>query len=915
MHFRIFDVWLILLVSSLPSITVAEIPKAISVSPLGVAPGQSTVVAVSGQNLASATELWTNLSADIHRVGTSVDQVREIESVFGDGKTPPPDTIITEAEAFVRGMVAKNGPFILNGNFTPNYAEWEFDVAESTRFVLELNFASGESRPVKLFLNGELLTDNAAAGKTGGFADSDTKWLVECVLQLRKGVNTVRIERSGGMPHFDKLALVPTEHPATKFFSVIPSDRLAPFEVDIPQDSPVGIYGLRVATPEGISNLLLFMVDDLSTVNEMRSQTTDGHSQIIELPIAVEGYCDVGCVDQYQFHAEAGEAVSIEVVAARLGSKLDPAIRLLNADGRELAFVDDSPGLAGDCCLRHRFENAGDYMIAIEDALMGGASGHRYRMRVGDFPLISSSVPAAVQNGVATSLTFAGSAADGLPALDISQARTDSPSLRVSTSFPGKVGSGFSEVTVSDTPQYVIDATSRNTVSIPGGVSGILQRPGESHTCQIDVRKGDRIQIRDASRSRGIPTVLTMAVRDGTGRTLAQIRKASLDGQELNWSAPADGTYELAFSDLTERGGPEFGYHVELSQQNPDFLLTVEQDSAILPQNGYTLLKIIAVRKGYNGQISLTVDGLGENVRLVNDTIAEKAKETRLKIYLPADFQPGQTRSIKVIGSATINEHDVQRTASSLAAIKKEFPQTPFPPTELSSLIVASVGPAIPDFFALSLDNNAILFPRFVGEVYFTVRVKDRVKGFKDPVNIRIEGLPGGFSAGGGEQPVSRSDNNEYRFQLNGPTSLDRADIPIRIVGEASYKGQTKEVELTNQQLKVIDPLLLSVEADGPVTAGSRRKLRILARRFVPRAGGDKKQIDLEFSSIPTGVSLPARAVIDAGKSETTVELTVGPDVNVSTLSRIEVTARTIVADNEVSATASVLSQSVKEER
>jgi hypothetical protein len=893
----------LLLILMFPAVGVAELPKAISVTPMAVAPGQTATIAVNGLNLAGATELWTNLEADVRRVEAAGDQVREIASAFGAGQ-PPPGTIITEAEAFARGKIGKSGPFVLNGNFSPNYAEWDFELSIPGRFVLELNFASGESRPVKLFLNGELLTDHAAAGKTGGFADSNAKWMVECVLELRKGVNTVRLERPGGMPHFDKLALVPTDLPTTRFANVTPTDRIAPFEITVPKNSPIGIRGLRVATREGISNLLLFMVDDLPTVKEVRGSNSNGQAQAVELPVAIEGYCDVGFADRYRFHAKAGEAVSIEVVAARMGSSLDPVLRLFDGEGRELAFVDDSAGLAGDCCLRHRFEAAGDYVVAIEDSLMGGASGHRYRLRIGDFPLVSTTTPAALQEGVETSLKFTGLATDGVLPLKVADPRAGA--LLVSAPFPGKIGSGFCEVVVTNSPQVVAGVGTPVTVPVPGGVSGVLSRRGERHFCRLDVKKGDRIRIRDASRSKGVPAVLAIAVRGENDRTLAEIRKAGVAGRELIWSAPADGQFELLIADLTGRGGPEFGYHVELTHERPDFQLRVEQDSTILPQNGYALLKVVADRKKYNGPISLAVSGLGDEVRLLNATIPEKAKETRLKIYLPKDFQPGQTRPIEVTGTATIDERTIHRKASTLAALRKAHPLTPFPPSHLDGLIAATVGSEIPDFFALSLDNDAVLFPRLVGEVYFTVRVKDRAKGFKDPVNIRIEGLPPGFSAGGGEQAVSRSENNEYRFQLNGPKDISLGNKPVRIVGEASFKGQTKEVELVQIPLKIIEPLLLSVVADGPLTPGSRRTLKIQAQRFVPRAGGDKKQIDVEFSSIPAGVSLPKRVVIPAGKSETTVELSIDPSANVATLKSILVTARTVVAGSEVAATAAI---------
>lgn len=886
----------------------ADLPKAISVSPMAVAPGESTIVSVNGLNLTDATELWTDLPASINRIDASSEQTRTIQSAFSEGKTLPRGTIVREAEDFDRGQYRKSGSFILNGNFKPNHAEWDFEIDAAGRFILEFKFAAGASRPVKLFLNGRLLTQRAAAGTTGGFGESDSNWLAECVVALRQGRNTIRIELTGGTPHFDQLALVPTELPATRFSSVTPTDRIAPFEISVPQDSPVGIRGLRVATREGISNMLLFMVDDLPTVTEIRGQNSNGQSQLLEWPIAVEGYCDPGLADQYRFRAEAGQELSIEVVAARLGSRLDPVLRLQQADGTELAFIDDTAGLAGDCSLRYHFEETGEYVVAIEDALMSGTSAHRYRMRIGDFPLITTAIPAVAERGATTALTFAGHAVNGLARLPLT---ADGTRSFVSTTFPDGIGSGFTEVTLSDAPQTVLTAGTVTKVTLPCGVSGILKQQSERHACRLALNKGDRIRIRDASRSRGVPAVLAMWITDETGRQLAEVRRAGVSGQELIWTAPSNGQFELNLEDLTGRGGPEFGYHVEVSQAIPDFRLRVEQDSTILPQNGYSLLKVIADRKGYNGPIHLSVGGLGDDVRLRNNTIPEKAKETRLKVYLPETLQPGQTRPIEVVGTATIDDVVVRRKASTLPALRKSHPTTPFPPVRLDGLIAASVGPEIPDFFAMRVDDDTVLFPRFVGEVYFTVRVKDRTNGFKDPVNIRVEGLPDGFNASGGERPVSRSDNNEYRFQLRGPTALELGVRPLRIVAEASFKGQTKEVELADVPLKIIDPLLVAISTDGPITSGSRRKVTVRARRFVPRAGGDKKAIDVEFSTIPVGVSLPQRVTIAAGKDETTTEIAVNEDVDLTDLQPIAVTARTVVGGNSsVAVTSLPLSQS-----
>ncbi|MBM80456.1 MAG: hypothetical protein CMJ78_07675, partial [Planctomycetaceae bacterium] len=493
--------------------------------------------------------------------------------------------------------------------------------------------------------------------------------------------------------------------------------------------------------------------------------------------------------------------------------------------------------------------------------------------------------------------SFAGKAVDGLPSIK-KMASSDSKSLQVSAAFPGKVGSGFTEVAVRRKPQYVLTATSSPVISTRAGLSGVFRKPGEVHSCKIATTRGRRLRIRDVSRSKGAPALIAMLVQNDVGRELASLRRGGTVGSELLWTVKGDGEFTLLLSELNGRGGSEFAYHVEIEEVTPGFELTAELDSSILPQNGYALLKVTAKRNQYNGPIALNVVGLGD-VELRNQVIAEKKNDTRLKIYVPAKMQPGQTRGVEVIGTATVDGQRVERRASTLAANRKQIPQTPFPPSDLNGLIAASIGPEIPDFFGLSLDGGRMYFPRLVGEVYFTVRVKDRANGFKSPVNIRIEDLPPGFSAGGGESPVSRSENNEYRFLLRGPTNLNAQTATVRIVAEASFKGQTKEFELEKVQLAVIDPLQIKAEFVGPLKPGSRGQLKLIARRFVPRAGGDKKEINVQLEALQQYFKVPSTVTIPAGKSETSVEVVVGEKLPSKT---VVITAQTIVGGEEVKA-------------
>lgn len=891
------------------SALLAAPPKAIRVEPLGVAPGATSEITIHGTDLANTTGLLSSLIAVNPQTSLELrhqtdEQTGPAESMLAAG-TRSAGAIIVEAEDYSRGKYRRAGIFILNGDFLPNYAEYDIEVAAAGSYQLELNYAAGASRPVKLFLNGQLLTDEAAAGVTGGFGDGDSKWMVEGIVALRNGKNVLRLERPGGTPHFDKVGLVPTDRPVTQFSSHKASDRVAPLRAFIGKSCPVGIYAVRVATAEGISNPLLFMVDDLPTLKGLRDTHSMASAQPVELPVAIDGVTESGQSDYFQFSGTAGDWISVEAVATRLGTKLDPVVRVLNQAGRELAFADDSPSLAGDCRLRIQLPETGMYFVAIEDSSLGGSSAHQYRLRIGDFPLLTGTVPLARGQAQPATIQPVGAGvqfqnADQRLRWSAGWTATIPVSLRRDDSG----GSGFTRIVASELRQFGHSGQQAITSAvIPGGLSGVLNEDQSVHRFRFAAKKGDRLVLSDRSRELGAATMLGLAIRSESGKLIGENRRAGTAGGTLNVQIPGDGMYDAEISDITRRSGSEFVYYAELRRSVPDFELTLESASVILPQNGYAIVKVTAGRKGYNGPIKLSVRGRDGALTVSNEVILEKKKDTRLKVYLPPDMQPGQTLSLQIIGTAealesAAAEEPVQRIASTLAVLRKVMPQTPHPPSELQYQLAAVVGPAIPDFFALSLDEGAVFFPRHVGEVYFTVRVKDRTKGFKAPVLLRVEGLPDGFRASGGERAVSRSDENEYRFQLNGPSEMDPGVSEFRIIGEASFKGQTKEVTLAKLPLRIIEPLIITAQATGKIRGG-KQQINVKARRFVPRAGGDMKAITLKLHDAPAGFKLSKAGMIPAAKKEATLELQVAADVKPGSYQLI-LQAATQVAGHDV---------------
>jgi hypothetical protein len=98
-------------------------------------------------------------------------------------------------------------------------------------------------------------------------------------------------------------------------------------------------------------------------------------------------------------------------------------------------------------------------------------------------------------------------------------------------------------------------------------------------------------------------------------------------------------------------------------------------------------VKVTAVRREFDGPITLSLRGAESGFVLTNNIIAAKTNATQLQVILPQELKPGQFTNLSIIGQAQIGEASFSATASTLPALRKLFPQMPYPPAELDGLI------------------------------------------------------------------------------------------------------------------------------------------------------------------------------------------------------------------------------------
>ena len=467
----------------------------------------------------------------------------------------------------------------------------------------------------------------------------------------------------------------------------------ADFQVTLPKDTPVGIGAVRLATTNGISSLQFFMIDDLPTVTDNSSNKTIATAQELKCPTAVDGACDELAFDYYKFRATRGQRISVEVVANRLASPLDPVVRLLDAKAKELVYCDDDPALGPDARFTYTIPTSGSYFIEIRDLAYQGGSKYRYRLRVGDFPLANFTFPFGASPGAKAKVTFGGPAVEGVrPKVARVPVEPSAKRVHLEVKRTGNKGSAFVSLVNSPLPE-LIEAEPNDRpevatkVSVPVAINGRFARPRDRDFFEFDVQKDQRLLFSGKTRSLNSPCDLFMRLYKADGTLAGEANIAGANEGTLTNTFKDAGTYRLMIEELNRAGGPEMAYRVEIEPLRPGFALSVENDKVEPATGGTFEIKVTAARRDFNGPITLAFAGLGDDFTLENNVIPEKKNETTVKVKLPSRFEPGQMMNFSIVGKAKIGDTEQTTTASTMPALRNLFPLLRYPPAEFDDLI------------------------------------------------------------------------------------------------------------------------------------------------------------------------------------------------------------------------------------
>jgi hypothetical protein len=437
--------------------------------------------------------------------------------------------------------------------------------------------------------------------------------------------------------------------------------RAAQFLVEPDKTLQPGVYPIRLETPAGISNILLFAVgadpeyaeEESGPYSEPnRNDTIETAEPVTATPVTINGTLNGPERDVYRVYGKAGERRVFEVEARRCGSAIDPVLRILDGAGNQLARSDDAPLAALDARLDFTFPREAYYYVEVHDARFSRQAQNFYRLKIGGASYADGIFPLGGRRGELVPVEFYGGnlAAPVKQTVDL---RHVAEHLRLT-----KVGPFV--FAVSDYPELTEPV---ETIPVPGVVNGRLSEPGEVDRYRIAVEPGERLlvelQARELGTSRleGVITVydeagrrITSAGDEPLPEDVFAVQGTSRTSNDpfLNVTAPA-GTHRLTVTveDLALRGGAEYPYRLMVSRESEDFELTVATPYVNVPSGGTAAVVVTAVRRGYDGPIQLSIADLPPGLKAEGGTIpreqvdANNARTLNRRGVLILSAEPG----------------------------------------------------------------------------------------------------------------------------------------------------------------------------------------------------------------------------------------------------------------------------------
>ena len=416
-----------------------------------------------------------------------------------------------------------------------------------------------------------------------------------------------------------------TSHPGIQLEPL--KEQKGVYKTTIAADTPVGPHLIRFHNADGASQPRIFFVGLAEEIAEVEPNDKLDAAQFLEkTPLVVNGRLGkTGDVDAFSFRAKKGDWIVAQCYAYSLDSPVDAFLHLHDENGSKVAFAPDTQNL--DPLLAWQARESGAYTLTFAglvfpfnaSARFHGSPHTVYRITISTGPFARNTYPLGVKRGIKTPVHLVGW---GFEKQQASQTALINTTVVGGTAWVGAKDlsapvpvvlghlSGYRETEPNDSIESAL------ALAWPSAVHGRISRADDEDRFGIFVAKGDRLRLslRASEFNSALDPVLR--IEDVGGKQLARDDDSGeRQDARLEWTAPADGTYHLAVSDLIRSGGKAHFYRLEIDRITPKLNATFTPDRLVVEAGKSAEATVtIGFADGYKGKTAIVIRGLPDGV-------------------------------------------------------------------------------------------------------------------------------------------------------------------------------------------------------------------------------------------------------------------------------------------------------------
>ena len=375
-----------------------------------------------------------------------------------------------------------------------------------------------------------------------------------------------------------------TNHPG---LVLLAGDKPKKFIATIAKDVPPGPYLVRFYNDEGSTPPHIWEVGprDETLEKEPNDGLADVKSADPQMNVTINGALGKsGDVDTQALRVQKGKRIALVLHGYALGSPMDPAMRLLDARGVELAAGHDT----------HNLDPRIDYTPTTDGTLF--------------VQVFAFAHP---------------------PAADVS--------------LKGSANHVYRLLATDEAPTLA-PANEPKALTIPASFRGLISKPREEDVFTLAAKKNDEWAISVRAQAIQSPLDAVLRIQDSEGKELTQSddSKTNLD-PELRWKTPKDGEYKIIVTDRFHAGSPDHAYEFTAKPFTPCFAATLDTHSYRVEAGKTIEVKLKITPTGtFKGKFQAKALQLPFGVTAEPVEVPEKGGDAKLILKAAADTAVSQ---------------------------------------------------------------------------------------------------------------------------------------------------------------------------------------------------------------------------------------------------------------------------------